>query len=149
MDVGIYPATLTLTRGTSAATRRKAALWPWQVASSRSYGGFQMPTRGSKPAMAESSSAQSSALFAIGPPWSSDEAKAIIRSFVAARSSHAFDKGQADRICRAIHRAWMCAVIARHPRAGRFGTLTDALRRGRFTEAQMSLAKRLVAEVGA
>ena len=78
-----------------------------------------------------------------------DEAKAIIRSFVAARSSHAFDKGQADRICRAIHRAWMCAVIARHPRAGRFGTLTDALRRGRFTEAQMSLAKRLVAEVGA
>lgn len=77
-----------------------------------------------------------------------DEAKTIIRAFVAARSEHRFDKGQADRICRAIHRAWMCAVIARHPRAGRFGTLTDALRRGRFTEAQMNLAKRLVAEVG-
>jgi hypothetical protein len=28
-------------------------------------------------------------------------------------------------------------------------TLTDALRRGRFTEAQMNLAKKLVAEVGA
>jgi len=78
-----------------------------------------------------------------------DEAKALIRAFVSARSSHPFDKGQADRICRAIHRAWMCAIIAKHPRAGRFGTLTDALRRGRFTEAQMNLAKKLVAEVGA
>ena len=78
-----------------------------------------------------------------------DEAKAIIREFVAARSTHAFDKGQADRICRALHRGWMVAQIRRHPRAGKFQTLTDALRRGRFTAAQMDLAKRLIGEVEA
>lgn len=78
-----------------------------------------------------------------------DEAKAIIRGFVAARSEHAYDKGQADRICRAIHRGWMRAMIAKHPRAAQFGSLCDALRRGRATEKQVAFAKRLIAEVEA
>ena len=76
-----------------------------------------------------------------------DEAKAIIRGFVAARSDAASDKAQADRICRAIHRGWMRAMIERHPRAAQFYTLTDALRRGRATEKQVAFAKRLIAEV--
>lgn len=76
-----------------------------------------------------------------------DEAKAAVRGFVAARSEHRYDKGQADRICRAIHRGWMVAMIGRHPRASKFHTLTTALHRGRFTDAQMALAKTLVAEV--
>ncbi len=78
-----------------------------------------------------------------------DEAKAIIRAFVAARSDHAYDKGQADRICRAIHRGWMVAMIHRHPGADRFYTLCEALRRGRATEKQTAFAKRLIAEVEA
>ena len=78
-----------------------------------------------------------------------DEAKAIIRGFVAARSDAASDKAQADRICRAIHRGWMRAMIERHPRAAQFYTLTDALRRGRATEKQVAFAKRLIAEVEA
>lgn len=82
-------------------------------------------------------------------PAKRDEAKAIVRGFVAERSTHAYDKGQADRICRAIHRGWMVATIRRHPRASKFYTLTEALHRGRFTQAQMDLAKRLVAEVEA
>ena len=78
-----------------------------------------------------------------------DEAKAIIRGFVAARSDAASDKAQADRICRAIHRGWMRAMIGKHPRAAQFYTLTDALRRGRATEKQVAFAKRLIAEVEA
>jgi hypothetical protein len=38
----------------------------------------EVESRSSKPAMAFSSSAQSSAVRAIGPPWSSDEANAIM-----------------------------------------------------------------------
>ena len=78
-----------------------------------------------------------------------DEAKAIIRGFVADRSDAASDKAQADRICRAIHRGWMRAMIAKHPRAAQFYTLCDALRRGRATEKQVAFAKRLIAEVEA
>ena len=78
-----------------------------------------------------------------------DEAKAIIRGFVADRSNAASDKAQADRICRAIHRGWMRAMIGKHPRAAQFYTLTDALRRGRATEKQVAFAKRLIAEVEA
>jgi hypothetical protein len=78
-----------------------------------------------------------------------DEAKAIIRGFVAARSDAASDKAQADRICRAVHRGWMRAMIAKHPRAAQFYTLCDALRRGRATEKQVAFAKRLIAEVEA
>ena len=78
-----------------------------------------------------------------------DEAKATIRGFVADRSDAASDKAQADRICRAIHRGWMRAMIAKHPRAAQFYTLCDALRRGRATEKQVAFAKRLIAEVEA
>jgi len=76
-----------------------------------------------------------------------DEAKAAVRAFVAARSREAYDREQADRICRAVHRGWMVAMIRRHPRADRFHGLTSALLRGRFTKAQIELAKRLVDEV--
>jgi hypothetical protein len=76
-----------------------------------------------------------------------DEAKRLVQEGVTKHSTHTFDVGQGERLCRAVHRAWMAATIQRHPRADRFGTLVEALRRGRYSEAQRALALRLIAEV--
>ena len=76
-----------------------------------------------------------------------DEAKALVRAAVAARSAHPFDKAQADRICRAVQRMWMVARIRRHPRAAGFGSLLAALRGARATAKQVAFAKQLIAEV--
>lgn len=76
-----------------------------------------------------------------------DEAKALLRAEIARRSEHRYDRGQADRLCRAVQRGWMVAVIRRHPRAERFQSLVDALNRGRYSEKQRDLALKLIAEV--
>ncbi len=81
------------------------------------------------------------------PPGSSDEAKALLRGEIARRSEHRYDRGQADRLCRAVQRGWMVAVIRRHPRAERFQSLVDAINRGRYSEKQRDLALKLIAEV--
>ena len=72
---------------------------------------------------------------------------ALIRTCVAVRSTDAYDVGQGERICRALHRGWIVARVSRHPRAGTFRSLIEAINRGRATLAQMRLAGRLAAEV--
>ena len=72
---------------------------------------------------------------------------AAVRAAVAAKSDDAYDRGQGERICRALRRGWICARVSRHPRAGHFRTLLEQVSKGRASDAQMKLAARLAAEV--
>lgn len=72
---------------------------------------------------------------------------AAIRSAIAAKSTDDYDRGQGERICRALHRGWIVARVGRHPRAGHFRSLLEQVSKGRATVAQMRLASRLAGEV--
>ena len=72
---------------------------------------------------------------------------AAIRAAVAAKSTDPYDRGQGERICRALYRGWLVARVNRHPRAGNFRTLLEQISKGRATDAQLTLARRLAREV--
>ncbi len=72
---------------------------------------------------------------------------AAVRAAVAAKSTDAYDRGQGERICRALHRGWLVARVNRHPRAGTFRSMLEQISKGRATDAQLALARRLAREV--
>jgi hypothetical protein len=53
----------------------------------------------------------------------------------------------AGRFRSYLRRSAVLRALARHPRREKFSTLTRAIARGRFTQAQWTLAKKLAAEV--
>jgi hypothetical protein len=57
-------------------------------------------------------------------------------------------KEVAGRFMSLVRRLKVLSAIARHPRANRFYTLTDAIGRGKHTKAQWTLALKLASEVG-
>lgn len=54
----------------------------------------------------------------------------------------------AGRFLSAVRRIKVLRAIGRHPRGGKFYTLTEAIEKGRFTKAQWQLAVKLASEVG-
>lgn len=68
-------------------------------------------------------------------------------AFVCSGDEYA-SKEVAGRFMSFVRRTKVLAAIARHPRAGKFYTLTEAIGRGRFTKAQWTLAVKLASEAG-